>query len=490
MGLFGLSWGKKTPPVQYSKDKGGNYIYKLTDHDLGQFKSCFKGGYSEANMITLFESIPEVFAPIDAIASRVANGVFQLKKIKTDEVVYDNKVWNRLTTQPNWRMTWHRFIYNAVVYKLTAGNRYFYKYVPSVLKPKLDNISALWLLPPQYTEPHLRSDRPKFFAATSMTDMVDYYNFQWWGDTDNIPAELVYHDPNLQLGYDQANPLKGKGPLTADEYPMSNLVAVYQSRNVIYVKRGALGYLVNKKEDESGTVALTKPEKQALRDETNSVYGVTGGRDLIGITDVPVEFVRVAMSIEELQPFDETFASAAAIYGTLQVPRSFIPSKEGVTFNNGASDERKLYQDVVIKEAKELAQILTTLLGLEQEGLYADVSFDHVEVLQEDKKAKAETNKMVVDTNLALYEKGHITKNQFLVAIGQEEIPGGDVYITDGQNPDPMAIKLGVGGLQGLKDILTAPLPADVKKNVLVLVFGFAEGDAAKLVSNETTPEN
>lgn len=434
MGLFGLSWGKKTPPVQYSRDKAGNYIYKLTDHDLGEFRSCFKGGYSEANMITLFESIPEVFAPIDVIASRVVNGIFQLKKIKTDEVVYDNKKWNKLTTQPNWRMTWQRFIYNAVVYKLTAGNRYFYAYVPSVLKKKLDNISALWLLPPQYTEPHLRGDRPKFFAATSVNDLVDYYNFQWWGDTDQIPAELVYHDPCLQLGYDQSNPLKGKGPLLADEYPMSNLIGVYQARNVIFFKKGMLGYLVNKKEDESGTVALTKPEKQALRDEVNGTYGVTGGRDLMGITDVPVDFVRVAMSIEELQPFDETFASAAAIYGTLQVPRSFIPTKEGVTFNNGASDERKLYQDVVIKEAKEIAQILTTLLGLEQEGLYADVSFDHIEVLQEDKKLKAEVDKLTAERAVMLYEKGHITKNMLLVTIGLEEIPGGDTYINQSNN--------------------------------------------------------
>lgn len=491
MGLFGFNWGsKRTPPVHYSKDKAGNFIYKLTDHDTGLFRSCLGGGYSEANMIALFENIPEVFAPIDAIASRVAKGKFLLKRLKTDEIVYDNKAWNRLTTQPNWRMTFQRMIYNAVVYKLTAGNRYFYSYVPSTLKPKLDNISALWMLPPQYTEPHMRSDRPKFFAATNKADVVDFYRFTLGGDSEEFPVDLVYHDVALQLGYDLSNPLKGTGPLRAAEMPMSNLIAVYHARNVIYVKRGALGFIVGKKEDESGTVALTKTEKQAIRDELNSDYGVTHGRDIYGVTDVPVDFVRINMSIEELRPFEETFADAAAIYGVLGVPRSFIPTKEGSTFNNVLSDERKLYVDCAIPEGMDIAQVLTTQLRLEEAGFYCDVSYDHIEALQENKKEKADVEKVKVDTNLALYEKSFITKNQFLVAIGLEEIPGGDVYVTDGRNPDPLAVKLGVGGLQGLKDILVATLPGETKKNILITVFGIADTDAAKLVSDEIAPQN
>jgi hypothetical protein len=53
-----------------------------------------------------------------------------------------------------------------------------------------------------------------------------------------------------------------------------------------------------------------------------------------------------------------------------------------------------------------------------------------------------------------------------------------------------MAIKLGVGGLQGLKDILVTPFPPETKKNILVIVFGMSEDDAAKIVSNEAPPQN
>jgi hypothetical protein len=493
MGLFDwFSFGGKgkRPAMTYSKDKQGNHFYRLTDRDLGVYQSCLAGGYSEANMITLFETIPEVFAPVDVIASRVQNGVFQLKKISTDEVVYDNKKWNQLTNRPNWRQTWESFIYAAVVYKYVCGNRYFYSYLPSTLKKKLDNITALWLLPPQYTEPKIKSNRPTVFTATSTNDVVEYYKVSIPGEPDKLSTDLVYHDAFIHFSLNSDNPLKGIGPLRSDEMPISNLMAVYQARNAIYVKRGALGFIVGKKADVDGPIPLTPDEKDSIREEMQANYGVTGGRDVVGITDVPIDFVRIAMSIEELQPFEETYASAAAIYGSLGVPRSFIPTKDGPTYTNGPADERKLYQDVIIKNGKEICQILNKVLGLDEIGCYADVSYDHVEVLQDDKKAKADVDKVRSETAITQYKEGLITKNQLLVAIGQEAVTGGDVYITDGKNPDPMAVKLGVGGLQGLKDILVTPFPPDVKKNILVIVFGMAEGDAAKLVSNETTSQN
>lgn len=483
MGLFNLWSSKKTPPAYYEKDKAGNHIYKLTDHDLGSFRSCFTGGYSEQNMITVFENIPEVFAPIDAIASRVANGVFQLKRIKDDEIVYDNRSWNRLMEkQPNWRQTVSKFIYNLAVYKYTAGNRYIYTQVPSTLKKKLDNISAMWLLPPQNTEPKIKQNRTKLFTSTSKSDIVDYYKVSIWSDSEEIKPEFVVHDAFLQFGVNQYNILKGVGPLKSAELPMSNLIQVYQARNVIYVKRGALGFIVGENKDSDGIVALTPKDKDQIRETLQDTYGITGGKSPWGITDVPISFERIAMSIEELQPFDETYASAAAVYGVLRVPRTFIPSKEGVTYANGASDERKLYQDVAIPDAKEICLLLNEALGLEAEGYYADVSFDHVEVLQDDKKARAELDKIKADTSMMLYEKNFITKNQMLVSVGLSAIPGGDIFINDGKNPDPLAVKIGVGGVQALQSILLSTIGPEEKIKILAILFNIPEPDAKNMV--------
>lgn len=489
MKLFGYEIKRasgKLPAMTYSRDAAGNHIYKLTDHDLGEFKSCFSGGYSEANMIALFESIPEVFAPIDAIASRVTNGIFQLKRIKNDEIVYDNKAFNRLTSKPNWKQTWAKYVYNAVVYKYACGNRYFHGYVPSTLKRNLDNTSALWLLPPQYTEPVSNLLQPEAFKSLSAKDVVKEYKYNpGYGARRILTPDEVFHDTFLQFSLINNNPLLGMGIIRVNEYPASNLIAVYEARNVIYVKRGALGMIVSKKSDESGNVPLTFGEKKQIRDEYQSTYGVGAGKHPVGIAEAPVDFVRMAMSIEELMPFEETYACAAALCVTSGVPRSFIPTKEAPTYNNGPADERKLYQDVVIKNGQEICTIHDEMLGLTAAGLYMDVSYAHIAALQDDKKVEADTREVTARTNATMYEKNFITKNQFLVSVGMEEIKGGDVYASDARNSDPLAVRLGVGGTQALQGVLLAPLPPEVKKQALIIVFGIAEADAKKLVSNE-----
>lgn len=480
---FSIGWGKNKG-VQYKEDSANNHVYTLTNPDLGKFLSCFEGGYSAANMLKLFESIPEVYAPIDAIADRVTKGIWELVKEDTGDVVTDNKQWNKLKAQPNWKQSFTQFIYSAVVYKYVTGNRYFYKYIPDALPDKFEYIQALWLLPPQYTEAHVKEQRPTYFYTTDIKDLVDYYSINWGVESQKIDnPSLIYHDVFLDVSIENEDILKGISPLKAAKYPMSNLMAVYEARHAIYVKRGMLGIIVNKKTDASGSVALSPSEKKNVLQGLDNTYGITGDRNLYGVTDVPVDFVRLAMSIEELKPLEETFASAAAIAAILNVPRSLILTKEGPTHNNQFSDERKFYSDVIMPEADSIAAILTHFLGVSALKQKIRVRFDHVEALQEDKKLQAETQQIKSTTYTSLYEKGHITKNEMLVALGLPELRnGGDVYITDGKNPDPLAVKLGIGGTEALIQVLTNPnLPSAVKRNTLISVFGLDKEDAVKL---------
>lgn len=58
------------------------------------------------NFMELFRNVPEVFFPIDYIASRVSGAKFQLKKVKDDSVVWENKRMNQILTRPNCLMSW------------------------------------------------------------------------------------------------------------------------------------------------------------------------------------------------------------------------------------------------------------------------------------------------------------------------------------------------------------------------------------------------
>lgn len=65
------------------------------------------------NFLTLFQTVPEVFFPIDYIASRIAGATFQFKKVKDDSIVWANKNLNQILLRPNCLMTWKQNILSA-----------------------------------------------------------------------------------------------------------------------------------------------------------------------------------------------------------------------------------------------------------------------------------------------------------------------------------------------------------------------------------------
>lgn len=419
---------------------GGTHTYTLTTPEYGEFRSCFRGGNSDANVLTMFKTLPEVFAPINGIASRVCNGRFVVKRMSNDEIVYSKTELNKLLDSPNPFMRWGQFVYNAIVYKY-SGNRYIYAKVPSTMSMSYKNISALWLLPPQYTQIHLKSQHPDFFDITTTSDLVEKYQVDWNGRNVFLDPRFVSHDTPIHIdACDTDSPLKGISPIVADEYPMSNLCAVYEARNVIYVKRGALGAIVSKKSDASGLISMTPSEKISVINDMQGSYGLSAGQSPFAITDVPVEWMGFGMSIKDLEPFTETKVCADAIAASLQYPPELLPSGEKQTaYANRHSAEKSLYQNVIINDGKEICNLINNLLNLREDGLYIDVSYDHIEVLQEDKKAAADTFKVKTESVIKLFDKGFITKNRGLVLLDEEEVSGFDVYsYNDPNKPKPI----------------------------------------------------
>lgn len=85
-----------------------------------------------SNYLTLFSTIPEVFFPIDYIASRIAGANFQLKKTKDDSIVWANKRMNGILSRPNCLMRWKELIYQHHIYKLCTGNSFIRAAMPDV----------------------------------------------------------------------------------------------------------------------------------------------------------------------------------------------------------------------------------------------------------------------------------------------------------------------------------------------------------------------
>jgi phage portal protein BeeE len=419
--------GKKSQDLTVSTPHG-NLFFTLRDDMVGKMMQAIWGVYSKSSLIALYHTTAEIYAPVHEIASRVAGAKYLLKKVSNDEVVYDNKEINRLLESPNPLQNFNELLYEMVAYYLVTGENYLFANIPDTLTFNYKNVSTLLNLPPDLVTAREYSNF-KILTATAMSDLIKSYNLSYGSQTEEIRPEKVLFTRAVSL-YSNDKKIIGRSPLLSAQKNIANLAAVMAARNVIYVKGGILGMFVSKAMDAGGSVSLTPDEKEQVIKDMNTKYGTGEGQSPYMITNQPIDFVKIGMSIKDLEPFTETRADAAAIYAVYNVPHEFMPGNEqGATYENRKQAEIFLYRNVVIPMAERLAQSLTTFLRLGDYGLYLDCSFDNVEALQEDKKQKSEVDWRNNETCRVRFMHGIITLNDWRVVSGLEKIVGG-IYDT------------------------------------------------------------
>lgn len=406
------------PPSEkvFIEREDGNPVYSYDAPPVLDILDILNGVYSNHNFMELFYSVPELFAPIHEIASRVADATWELCKDWNDEVDYSNETFNKLFSEPNPLEAFKAFVYNSVCYEILTGKVLWSLNKPSTLPQEdFDSIVSWFVLPsPQVTVNQKKTD---IYSSTSLQDLVSNYTIpNDYGGVRTFTTDKVisiFH-LNLKHGYKDLN--RTVSQVQGAEKPLANLIPVYQARKIIYIKRGSLGWIVNRSKDQSGTIPLTEGEREELSKENAATYGITGTKTPYSITGANVDWVQTAMSIKELEPFAETLADACAIYATLRVPPHLIPSKDRSTFNNQDGDMKGFYTGVIIPIAKSYAEKWTNGLNVKPLRRYVRANFNHIEVLQENKKEEADVNKTNGETWKQRWENGVCTLNDWIVS--------------------------------------------------------------------------
>lgn len=378
------------------------------------------------NYMTLFASVPEVFFPIDYLASRIAGATYRFKRMNDDSVVWSNKTLNRITDMPNCLSTWYELVYTHFVYRLATGNSYLRAAMADTFASaeKWRYCSNFWELPADKVDITGKLGRVPLYGIAEKDELIDGYRLNY-GDNAayDIPEWQVWHDRELIPTYYAGSwYLKGMSRLDSLRKPIGNLLAVYEARNVIYVKRGGLGFLVGQKRDATGTDALTPKEREDLLRQHFDTYGLGEGRVPYGISNVPLSFVRTNLSIAELQPFDETLQDAITIAGAYGIPAVLVPRKDQSTFSNQSTAEKTVYASRVIPMAKKFCQDLSTFLGLTEAGYYMDCEFDDVLCLQEGLKEQEEVKTLRSNRCRVLFMSGLLTLNDWRSQIGESSV--------------------------------------------------------------------
>lgn len=382
---------------------------------------------ANANFVALYNTVPEVQWPINYIATRCAGAKYLLKSFKDDSVVWDNEAVNKILVQPNAFETWYRTIFKHFAYKLLTGN----SYIKAAMSDTFAGADVLYKWCDRYVTleaplVHIKYQRfiNDIYGVADILDVVKYYthDIDSYYRTKPIDPRCIFHDKDDTVGWIHNDPLKAKSRLYAALKAISNLIAVYEARNVIYVKRGALGWLVSDQKDEMGSKALTKDEKKQILEETDKMYGVGEGQYPYGISDVKLQFIRTNLSITELEPFEETLADAIIIAGLYGIPSVLIPRKDQSTYANQAAAEKAVYSSVVIPMVQRFCQEFTRFLGLDKDGLYLDADFSDVDCLQTGKKEEQEVHRSITDRCKIEFESALITLNDWRAQQGYERV--------------------------------------------------------------------
>ena len=386
---------KKTSPRGYAEsDSDGAWLSYFN-----QYMQNANGGklvtFSQSNAYDLASTIAEIFIPIDAIAERCSSLRYDIVDVNTKEIVIPQGNLKRLLNNPNPLYRFSDIIHQSIFAELADGNSYVYtKTADSIVNPTYDNISNIWVLKPNLTQPVLHKQISNPFLMKEVSDLIDYYKTFFFYEH-QIKPRYVLHTANL--GITQTG--SGLSPLFACEKNINNILAVYQARYNVYAKNGNAGILAKAPVGGGGASlqeAIDPVTRDTMLKDLQDRNGLIGDKNFIGMSSVPLQFIKTLGTIKELEPFDETLENAIKIAGIFGVNKELIPKKDNATFTNQTIAEKSFWQNVIKAFAYDTAKSLNKIYYLPDNWTFTP-NFTGIEALQEDKKAGLEADGLFID---------------------------------------------------------------------------------------------
>jgi hypothetical protein len=376
---------------------GGSFFYF---NDSNVFSNNITK-YSNSSAYLLAKNIAEIYNPIDIISDRVASVDYVIRK-RSDDSIVDKLPKNieRLLKSPNPLYTFQQLIYNIQFIELAQGGINSYVNISAGNAKKTENINSIWFLEPNLTNVKLKKLVPiNPFSITSVNDLIDSYDTFFLNRT-NINKDDVISNTFSSI---DMNDLRYISELKGAERNINNLIAVYEARYNAYKNNGAAGILTRKQAVNGDMAQFEGNVRQDMVDQLNESDGVMKGKNFIGISAVPMEFIKTLGTIQELQPFEETADDQLKIAGIYNVPKFLLPTASGTTFTNQAQAEISIWQNTIKPFCVDMAAYLDKLFYL-TDDLYFAPDFDGVEILQTDRKLKLEGDLLELDLLAKLRE--------------------------------------------------------------------------------------
>lgn len=342
----------------------------------------------------LFIEIPELRAVIDKRATMQASAKPYLYDKQGNEVT--NHWLLDLIAEPNPTQTWADLIYSVSVQDALYSNVFIY-----APKRSFGIVNLAVPLPASKIQVNLSGRKLK---QMDKKGLIESYKFTY----DNGDSEKLDLDDVIYISTsDGVNLINPSSRIASLKYPLSNIKASYNKRNVLLENIGAIGILSANNSDIGGSLPLTPEEKEQIRKDW-----FRRSKDEIIITESAVNWQPMSYPTKDLLLFEELTADKLAIIDIYGLNANLFSSEKGSTFTNVRDSIRMVYQDTIIPETQSVYNSIMDKLGLTAEGYKLVADFSHLPIMQPDEEKSAQTAKIRAEALEKLQALGVITSPQ------------------------------------------------------------------------------
>jgi hypothetical protein len=438
--------------------------------------------------VKAYRHCPPVTAIINRKAQAYGGGKTWLLDKDGKQVTKAVNNLQKLLLRPNPLQSWDAFEAQGYIYQ----QLFEYNVVLAIKPAGFDNTYAkmLWNIPGNFLDIELKKRFTLTGDSLSLKDYIESVHFVYGGDRTKLPLEDIYIFKGNTPSFD--NMVLPESRLRSLSDPINNIIAAFESRRVLLNRRGALGILSNGGKDAMGMMPLDPAEKETVQKELMR-YGLKQSQWQVIVTSAALTWQQMGYPTKELMLFEEIDDNIMRICDSYNYPHYLLSRDKGTTFDNLKEAKVLLYQDAILPESGSTYGQWNHFFSLDRYGIRLDKDYSHVQALQKDKVQEATARKTLNEALKVEYEQGLITLNQWLEKLGEDPLPGtmGEVRATDPKTSTvPLALTIGVGGVQSLISVITASgMSEDARRATLEILFGIDPKDAARMAAGGNQQE-
>lgn len=348
------------------------------------------------NYLDWYKTNPFVFAAINERAKACSNAKFY--ELTPDGERLETPLTEKLN-KPNDYQSKEDFLKQFITFLSIWGTGYIYinKLRPSTPLEKIEIIN-------------LPTNRVQF---PDIADIDMYYNILTFSKKEPKviykTSEMAYKEldiNNLLPIFDTVqytNLYYSESRLRALQYAVSNTQAAFESQNTFLSNPGGMGMLVKRAKEMQNPI-LTEDERKELEKSMQNDYGTLTGQRNIQIAGVDVDYISLMADVKKLALNETMTNNGLIIFGSFDLPKELLTAiQQGSTFENQKEAYKRYLQSAGQDLISNIASTLdSAFLGESENTLIA--SFDHLPIMQEDEKLKAEVGKIESETMRSNYD--------------------------------------------------------------------------------------